>query len=311
MTPVAWNGKTAALTGTTGFVGGHVLDVLLERGWHVRALSRRPMPPRMGVEWIHGSLTHISALEALTKNADSVIHVAGLTKALGRSQFFDVNLEGTDRLLQAAERSGAKHFVQVSSLSAREPALSHYGASKAAGDLLVSGRPRKLPWIILRPGGVYGPGDHEILKILQVSKKGILPALGSRRNRFSMIYARDLAETLVNAAEHPDINGTFEVDDGHLGGYKIDDIRDALNVSVPIITLPYPVLWTAGVINGWIARLMNQPRMLTRTTARYLCHRDWAVIPSRRPPAEIWSPSRDIHEGMAATIDWYRKNELL
>ncbi len=308
--PADWNGKTVALTGATGFLGAHVLDHFLERGWFVRALTRRPQPPRPGVEWIHGSLEHVSALEALTKAADSVVHIAGLTKAIGRSQFFDVNMEGTERLLMAAERVGAKHFVQVSSLAAREPSLSHYGASKAAGDLLLSGRPRSLRWTIIRPPAIYGPGDHEILKIIQVAESGFLPALGSRSNRFSMCFAPDLAATLVRAAENPHINGTFEVDDGH-GGYQISDIAAAIDAEVRIVTIPMPALWLGGVINGWRARITNTPAMLTRTTAQYLCHPDWTVQPDRRPPDALWAPGVTLKDGMAATIDWYRQNDLL
>src|SRR5215210_3492403 len=70
-------GVKLAITGGTGFVGARLLDAARNGGHAVRALTRRPMAPRPGIEWVAGDLAQAAALEALTEGADAVIHVAG------------------------------------------------------------------------------------------------------------------------------------------------------------------------------------------------------------------------------------------
>lgn len=303
--------RIVALTGVTGFLGGHVLDTFVAAGWHVRALVRRPHENTDAVTYIHGSLDHISALEALTAQADAVVHCAGLTKALSRSDFFDVNLGGTERLVEAAEKGGDPYFIQISSLAAREPLLSHYGASKAAADLVLSGRKRKLPWTIIRPPAIYGPGDHEILKIIKASRYGVLPAPGSSTNRFSMIHVADLARLIVQLATARRPQGTFEVDDLHPGGYRIEDVAKALDANVKIIPIARPVLEALGSLNELGAKFSRRPVALTRSNARYLSHSDWTVRSARRPSIPDWKPYFKLQQGMAETIKWYRDQGLL
>ena len=123
---------TIALTGATGFVGQAVLDQAAQSDETVRALTRRAQAPRANVEWLAGDLSDTAALAALCEPCDAIVHVAGLTNAPDPAAFEEANVNGTARLIAAARHSRAKRFVFVSSLSAREPGLSAYGASKAA-----------------------------------------------------------------------------------------------------------------------------------------------------------------------------------
>ena len=112
---------TLAITGGTGFVGGHSISAALRRGHMVRALARSPQPGREGVIWVPGALTDGEALEALVSGADAVLHIAGVTNAPTRAGFEEGNILGTAFVRRA---TGARPLVHVSSLSAREPALS-------------------------------------------------------------------------------------------------------------------------------------------------------------------------------------------
>ena len=307
--------QTVALTGATGFLGGHTLDELIEAGHTVRALTRRPQAERDGVEWIQGSLDDAGSLAKLVEGADIVMHLAGLTKAITRDQFFDVNVAGSKLLFDAAQAAKISHVIHVSSLAAREPRLSHYGASKAGTELLLTARKWSFSWTILRPPGIYGPGDKEILKLLKATKLGVLPAPGGSKNRFSLIHARDLAKALVALCDKSNKQAVLEIDDNHAGGYDIKAVAKALpgasDKKTTVIPLPFAVLGTIGGINDLLARAINKPFMLTLSTARYLSHPDWCVKEPRRFKHAGWSPHFDLEAGLKDTLDWYKKNDLL
>ncbi len=306
---------TVALTGATGFVGGHLVDCLTKTGINVRALTRRPQPEMEKVTWVSGSLDNMESLADLNEGADVLIHLAGLTKAVTRDDFFDVNVTGSKGLFEAAQAAGVPHVIHVSSLAAREPRLSHYGASKAGTELLLTARKWAFSWTIVRPPAVYGPGDKEILKLFKATKYGILPAPGGTKNRFSMIHARDLAEALVSLCDASNKQAVVEIDDGHPGGYAIKDVMNALpgdaGRKVSTLPVPFPVLGLIGGVNDVLARALKRPFMLTLSTARYLCHPDWTVKEPRRLKHAKWSPQFDLKSGLEDTLGWYRKNDLL
>ena len=133
--------KPVAVTGATGFVGGHLLDQLLADGHRVRVLVRDRSKFKHEsdrLEIIEGDLDNQAALTALTGGAGAVVHCAGAIAALDRDGFFNVNQTGAENVARAAADAGVKRFVLVSSLAAREPQLSSYGASKLAGEKSVA-----------------------------------------------------------------------------------------------------------------------------------------------------------------------------
>jgi len=308
-------GQVIALTGATGFLGHHVLNSLLDAGHQVRALTRRPQNDRAGVTWIEGSLSDTESLSNLCGGAEALIHLAGLTKALNRDAFFDVNVDGSLALFQSAASAGIKHVLHISSLAAREPRLSHYGASKAGTELLLTARKWPFTWAIIRPPAIYGPGDKEILKLFKATKFGLLPAPGSKENKFSMIHASDLASAITALTDKSHGTQILEIDDGKPGGYQLKDVAEALagnEKKVPyVFSLPFVIMGFIGFINGIIASAIHRPAMLTLSTARYLCHPDWTVRERRRPKLTKWVPQFSLKAGLSDTIEWYKKNGLL
>jgi len=281
----------------------------VERGHRVCALARRPQEPRDGVEWTTGSLEDRGALEKLVTESDAVIHVAGVINAPDPAGFEAGNVKGTLAMLAAATAAGTRRFVHVSSLAAREPKLSQYGASKARSEELVKGS--GLDWIIVRPPAVYGPGDKETLELFKMARGGqiYMPPKGS----LSLIHVDDLARLLLAAAEREAPEKiVIEPDDGRRGGWSHVEFGDALAeaVGVPARTISTPRLLLS--VASRIDRLVRRDRAkLTPDRVAYFCHPDWVVSPDRAPPIDFWRPEIATGTGLRQTAEWYRSKGWL
>jgi nucleoside-diphosphate-sugar epimerase len=295
-----------AITGGTGFVGGHLIDAALAAGHEVRALARRTQPARPGVIWVAGALADVPALAELVAGADAVIHVAGVINARDRASFDAGNVEGTRVLLAASQ--AVPRFIQVSSLAARAPSLSHYGASKAAADALVAAaRPDAS---IVRPPAVYGPGDRETAQLFRMIAGGLAPLPG--RGRLSLIEVTDLCRALLALAMHPaGAGGVFEIDDGTPQGFSQRQfaalIADALGVSPLYVTLPRWLLTAAAGIDTLRARLTGGLPRLSFDRARYFAHPDWTANSAPLRALGIWQPEVAASDGIAGAARWYRE----
>jgi len=298
-----------AVTGGTGFVGSHLIDAALVAGHQLNALTRREQPERQGVSWIGGDLSSREALERLVNGVDAVIHVAGTISGRSAAAFEAGNVAGTLAMLAAATAGGVHRFVQVSSLAAREPKLSLYGASKMKGEELVirSG----LDWAIVRPPAVYGPGDREMLELFRMAKLGIM--LMPPRGRVSVIHVHDLARLLLALADPAaPASCLIEPDDGRPGGWTHREFAKALAAAVGAKAA---VLSSPGILLRLAARadqlLRGEKAKLTADRAAYFSHHDWVVEPKRAPSAELWRPQVDTMQGLAGTAAWYRDHGWL
>jgi nucleoside-diphosphate-sugar epimerase len=296
------------VTGATGFVGGHLLPHLIEAGHRVSALTRKPQADRDGLTWIRGALDDERALARLCQGCNAVIHVAGVVNAPDAAGFDAGNRLGTLAVLKAAEAAGASRFVHISSLAAREPQLSMYGASKRAAEDAVA--TSTLDWRIVRPTAIYGPGDTEMLDTFRMAKHGFvaLPPGG----RMSVIHVDDLARLIVALVESPVGHRLYEADDGVPGGWTHREFAAALGTSVGrrIIALPMPkaVLSIASRLD----RLTRgKGAKLTADRVGYLTHPDWTIDVERRVPAALWTPHIATADGLAATVAWYREHGWL
>jgi len=301
---------TLALTGGTGFVGQAVLDLLEGSGERVRVLARKVPQDKRDFRWVEGSLNEPFALSHLVADAECVIHIAGLTRAINTDHFEIVNVTGTLNVVEAAVRAGAKRMVFVSSLAAREPELSAYGASKRRAETVVAAS--GLDWTIVRPPGVYGPRDTDYLEMFKAAKKGVLPVPAGGRS--SMIHVRDLARLLLalRAGGEGITHEVFEPDDARQGGWTHTDlarsIGSAVGTSVTPIPLPGFALKAAAMVDE---RLRGRNARLTRDRASYLAHKDWTVSARRAVPSAIWMPEILTREGLRQTAQWYREAGML
>jgi nucleoside-diphosphate-sugar epimerase len=298
-----------AVTGGTGFIGSHLIDAALSAGNEINALTRREQQPREGVNWIGGDLSSREALEQMVRDADAVIHVAGTISAPTAAAFQEGNVTGTLAMLAAATAGGVQRFVHVSSLAAREPKLSHYGASKERAEELVMSS--GLDWAIVRPPAVYGPGDKETLELFRMAKLGLM--LMPPKGRVSVIHVDDLARLLlVLAAAGAPSNCMIEPDDGRTGGWTHREfakaLADAVGTKAAVVSSP-------GILLRLAARadqlLRGEKAKLTTDRAAYFSHRNWVVEAKRGAPPALWQPQISTPAGLKSTADWYKANGWL
>ena len=296
--------QTLAITGATGFVGSTTLDAALAQGFSVRALTRREADERDGVAWVKGTLDDTASLAALVQGAGAVLHIAGLTNSPDPADFERANVEGTANVIAAMKEAKAKRLVFVSSLSAREPKLSQYGASKARAEELVTAS--DLDWTVVRPPAVYGPRDVDMFELFRSARMGLVPLPPSGGT--SLIHAADLADLLVALAQRKRLKAIYEPDDGREGGWSHKEMAQAIGRAVGRSAVFAPNL-PAGVL-GMAAgadRLIRGDRAkLTADRVGYMCHPNWIARFDRAVPKEIWEPKIDSEQGLKATAAWYR-----
>ena len=295
-----------AITGATGFVGQAVLEQAAVQGLAIRALARKPQAPRAGVEWIAGDLDDTAALAQLVDRAEAVIHIAGVVNAPDAAGFATGNVVGTLNLVTAAMLAGTPRLVHVSSLSAREPQLSKYGASKLKGERIAMASP--LDWTVVRPPAVYGPRDREMLELFRFAKTGIVPL--PPHGRMAVIHVDDLARLLLALVCGGDdvSHKLFEPDDGRAGGWSHKSFARAIGWAVGkrITPLPLPAFALRAAARG--DRLLRRAAAkLTEDRVGYMCHPDWTVRAELRPPVARWQPQVGTREGLKATAKWYRE----
>lgn len=296
---------TLAITGGTGFVGKTLIRFALAQGHPVRALARRPQPDQPGVIWVPGALDDPASLLALMEGAEAVIHVAGVVNTPTREGFIAGNITGTEAMLAAATQAGIRRFIHVSSLSAREPALSVYGWSKAEAETRVAAS--GLDWTMVRPPAIYGPGDLDQLDLFKAAKMSIMPL--PPHGRLSLLEVSDLARLLLALVPAADSTGhIYEADDGMPDGWTHEGYGRAIGAAmgrrVLALSLPAFIVRLGARADRF---LRGDKAKLTADRAAYFCHPDWVITPDARPPASLWMPQVETRAGLKATADWYKR----
>ena len=289
-----------------------MVAALARAGCRVRALARDPGRLAEIIEApdiVHGSLGDEEALAALVRDADAVIHCAGAVRGVTREQFDAVNVAGAARVARHASAAGAKRFLLISSLAAREPELSPYAASKRGGEKAVADALGTVPLFVIRPPAVYGPGDKEMLPLLKTMARGTAPVFGSPDARFSLIFVDDLARAAAAwAVAAPPPEGLLEIHDGRTDGYGwrefAAEVEALTGRPVTLRRVPGVLLNVPAAANALVGRLGLHVPMITPGKLRELRHPDWVC---RAGSAELipgWSPEVGLREGLQLTPGW-------
>jgi nucleoside-diphosphate-sugar epimerase len=309
------------VTGGTGFIGSHVLDRLASAGEPARAFVRRKTALPQGVEAAHGDLADGSGLDHALRGVTSVIHIAGVTKAVRPDDYYRGNTRATENLARAAAGRGIR-FVHVSSIAACGPCpstmalneeckpapITHYGKSKLEGE---HGAKAHVPdAVIVRPPVVYGPRDTGVYSILKGISRGIVLQIAGGERWFSMIYVDDLVDGLIAAARSPRALGrTYFIshpDPVNWTSLSAEAKRIMRRKSITL-NVPVPAAYAIGWFGETWARVTRQPGFVSREKITEATRARW-VCDSRRASAELGVDSRtSLSSGLTRTLAWYKE----
>ena len=310
--------KTAALTGATGFIGAALIERLQDDGFAVRVLARSPdklkaHPAAERLEIIKGDLEDADALSRLAEGADAFIHAAGLTLARRDQDYQSVNVDGARAAAVAAASANAR-FVHLSSLSAREPALSPYAASKRASEAAVADVAPAAA--MLRLPAIYGPRDTVTLPFFKMVNSGWAPQPASETpGRFSILYVADAADAVAHAAASASLQGVFEVGDAARDGHTWTELGETLGAAFgrtpKTLRLPRSVLAIFNRASIATARAFSLSPTARTGQINEFFHPDWVARERLFNDLAAWTPQTDLQEGFAKTIQWYQDNGYL
>lgn len=299
-----------AVTGATGFVGKTLLPLLTSAGHQLSVLVRNPSAAQFdnSVRVVKGDLRNQDALNDLTQNADVVLHIAGVVSGVRRSDFMSANCDGTIALAEAAQANGVKRFVYVSSLAAREPALTAYGESKDAAERALKAMAGDMQLCILRPSAVYGPGDTATLPLLQALMSNIAFIPGSVDAHFAMVHVEDVARALLASIDGA--TGVFELHDGssgHTWPEMISITRQHFGMPARVVYIPKALAMGLGHIGDMIAKSRNRVWLVGTAQIKQIYHPDWRVKGS----AWVLRNPIQLQDGLPQTVRWYQAQGLL
>lgn len=239
------------LTGATGFVGNHVLKRLLNEGHSVRALVREPakaeLPNSSQIQPVPGDVVEGTGLDEDEgmRGCDAVIHLVGIIAETGKATFERVHHIGTRNVVEAAQRNKIGRFVHMSALGVRADGVSEYQTSKWKGEEAV--KASGIPYCILRPSLIFGPGSGFVNQMLDIMRKAPLfrPVPGNGKFRFRPVFVDDVAACFTQALVNPaTTNKTIELcgaDELSLNEI-LDEIARCAGIRKPAFHVPLPLM---------------------------------------------------------------------
>jgi nucleoside-diphosphate-sugar epimerase len=326
--------KRILVTGANGFVGSHLAEALLARGYQVRCLVRRSSDlsyiQELPVDWAYADLRDGHELKQACQGMDAVCHCAALTRALDEETFFQVNTDGTEALARAwLETDGPQErFLFVSSQAAAGPAsgasdlvnesrppqpITWYGRSKWAAEQVLLALSDRLPLTIVRPAPVFGPRDRDFFTYFDLVKRGLSLKLGRDERRVSLIYIRDLVTLLLLALEGEAALGQTYFGCGPSQSYAgfSAAIAQALDKRTLQITLPEAVLSPLSLWSKVQGRLTGRPALLNDQRILDMRCRYWLCSGEKAQQELGFVPQVDLAAAVRETIDWYQEHGWL
>jgi nucleoside-diphosphate-sugar epimerase len=322
------------ITGATGLLGSHVAENLAQRGERVRALVRPTSDTSflrsIGAELVHGDLAEPASLAAAVEGADVVYHCAARVGDWGPWPAFQEGvIDATGNLLEACRAAGVGRVLHVSSIivyghpreradrfTEDEPLGQHpwlwgdfYCRAKVAAEELCRRYPG--PLTIVRPSWIYGPRDRTSFpRIIKALEAGRAALIGRGDNRLNIVYAADVAEGAVRAANNPAAVGRAY----NLSSEGELTQRDFLNLLTDALgrrrvrwRFPYRVAYAGGFFAEMVGRAirLGRPPHFTRYVVALVGRSTRFSI--ERARAELgWAPRVPAAEGLRRTMEWYR-----
>ena len=327
------------ITGASGFIGSFIVEEALMRGFETWAAVRRSSSREyLRDERIKFIELNLSSKEELVeqlrgKDFDYVVHAAGVTKCLHKEDFRRINTEGTKNLADALLelQMPLKRFVFVSSLSIfgaireqqpyeeiRESDTpqpnTEYGRSKLAAEQYLEQLGNRLPYIILRPTGVYGPREKDYFVMAKSIKQHSDFAVGYRRQDITFVYVSDVVQAIFLALDAPQVGRKYFLSDGEV--YQSTTFSNLIHEELGRpwwirITAPEWVLRIITFFGEYTSRLTGKVSVLNKDKYNILRQRNWRCDIQPAIDELGYQPTVKLAEGVKRTIKWYKDNGWL
>lgn len=321
--------KKVLITGSNGFIGYHLILKCLEKGLvvvaAVRSGSRYEHLEDLPVHILTLRYEDVHDLRQRLEEVspDYIIHAAGSTKAPDYETYYETNVTYTSHLLAAAQELGVKKLVFISSLAAlgslpydstqrihetTPPApLTSYGRSKLAAEHCITTE-KNIPWVIIRPTAVYGPREKDLLVMIKGIRRGWEAYIGTRPQKLSFIYVKDLAAAVVESCLRENaINRSYNISDNRCyDRYAFGNaVKRALNRKTFRLHVPLPLV--RGI--AWLLeKLSPKVPVLNREKVRELVAENWDCDSSLAARELGFQPEYDLEAGLEETIKWYKEH---
>jgi dihydroflavonol-4-reductase len=327
------------VTGASGFIGSGLVAALGEMGHEVCALMRPTASNEFlkGVPFtrLSGDILSPDTLVRACQNIDFVFHLAGLTAAKNRDEYFRFNAEGVKNLANAALKCGVKRFVYVSSQAAGGPSVglspkneteidspvSMYGDSKLRGELYLDELKGQLPFIIVRPPMVYGPRDRNVFIFFKTIQKQWMPLMPARtptgHKYYSSIHVDDLIQVLIKSIDAPEElfskGERFYVSDGQVYTQEriMSLIAEELKVKPIRINVPEFAVSLAAQGGTLLGKILGKNLALNKDKLHELTPDYWICSPQKSFEKLGFKPKYTMESGIPQAIAWYKINGWL
>jgi nucleoside-diphosphate-sugar epimerase len=324
------NKPIAVVTGANGFVGSHLVDVLIDKGFAVRCIVRESS----NLRWLEGKAVEINNCglfdkEGLSKALNDVtyvFHVAGVVKAKNEEGYFKGNVETTRILLEAAleNKDSIERFIVLSSQTVTGPSLdgkpvteeteckpiTTYGRSKYEQEKLALSYSDKLPVTICRAPAVYGERDTEIFIYFQNFAKGLTTTIGFDKKVLSLIHARDLVEGFFKAAVSENTVGKvyFISSEKFYSWPEVNAVTSkVLNKKVIKIPVPHLMVYTIAAVAQFFSMFSSKAATLNLEKAKDIVQHAWICDTSKAMKDFDYKQNISIEAGIKRTVDWYKE----
>ncbi len=330
--------KTALVTGANGFVGSHLVDLLLKENFNVKCLVRKSS----NLRWLEGKNVEIITCglfdkEGLTKafeGVEYIYHVAGVVKSKKPEGYYKGNVEATQNILETAlkYKDNIKRVLIVSSQTAAGPSpafnpidethpctpITNYGRSKKAEEELAHTYFDRLPITICRPPAVYGERDTEIFIFFNSYWKGVTTTIGfgkkEGKKQISLIHAKDLVHGMYLAATNPNsIGQTYFISSEKLYTWEeiIDVTSRVMHKRAIVFKVPHAIVYTIAAVAQFISLFQKQAATLNIEKARDITQAAWICSTQKAVKELGYKQNISLDKGIEETIAWYKKEGWL
>lgn len=325
------------VTGATGFIGARLVEELLNRGYGVRVLTRKPIEQYQNIAWskkvssVQGNLKDRDSIKKAVQGVNVVVHLAAQLGSWRAKQedYINVNYNGTKLLVEESGTAGVQQFLYISTAgvfgtlkqipadethpcSPRYP----YEKTKFLAEQYISKKIQEgFPATIIRPSHIYGPGDLNTVPLLRILQNiHLFPLIGGGKSLFQPLYIDDLIKGIILVISNRNtVRGKLYV----LAGKEVTTFKKYIQISSKLMgakvltpTFPYVFARFTALSNEYLAKLINIEPVLTRFRVDFLGgHQCYNIQRSQHDFG--FNPGVGLKQGVEKAINWYRDRKLI